>query len=89
VSVTCGPASSVTGASSTPGTSSEVFHIRLTPCGWFSDVVISAGSLPWLTAVAAYRMYQANRSASCGSPTWTRPAGSIHNRKVRITATSR
>jgi hypothetical protein len=53
VSVTCGPASSVTGASSTPGTNSEVFHIRLTPCGWFSDVVTSAGSLPWLTAVAA------------------------------------
>ena len=53
VRVTCGPASHVTGASSTPGSSSDVFHIRLMPCGGFSAAVASAGSLPWATAVAS------------------------------------
>ena len=64
VRLVCGPASSVTGVSSTPGSSRTVFHIRLTPCGAFIAVVTSAGRLPCATAVAAYRMNQANRSTS-------------------------
>ena len=48
----CGPASSVTGVSSTPGSSSEVFHIRLMPCGAFIAVVTRAGRLPWITDCA-------------------------------------
>ena len=39
-----GPASSVTGASRTPGSSIDAFHIRLMPCGAFSPVVTSAGA---------------------------------------------
>ncbi len=53
VRLTCGPASSVTGVSTIPGSSNDVFHIRLTPCGGFKAVVTSAGSLPWLIAAAA------------------------------------
>ena len=49
VRVVCGPASSVTGLSSTPGSSSEVFHIRLMPCGAFIAVVTRAGRLPCAT----------------------------------------
>src|SRR3984893_9257707 len=36
-----GPASSVIGASTTPGSSIDAFHIRLMPCGAFSPVVTS------------------------------------------------
>ena len=36
-----------------PGSSREVFHIMLTPCGQFSAVVTSAGKLPCQTAVPA------------------------------------
>ncbi len=53
VRLTCGPNSSVTGASSTPGSSREVFHIMLTPVGAFIALVTRAGRCPWLTAVAA------------------------------------
>jgi hypothetical protein len=53
VMLTCGPASSVTGASSTAGSRIEVFHIRLMPRGAFNAVVTSDGSLPCETAVAA------------------------------------
>ena len=60
VRLTCGPATQVTGARITPGSSSAVFHIRLTPVGAFSAVVTSAGSLPCRTAVAAYCMNQAD-----------------------------
>ena len=53
VSEVCGPSSSVTGVSRTPGSSSEVFHMRLMPCGAFMAVVTRAGSLPCATAVAS------------------------------------
>ena len=53
VRAVCGPSSSVTGASSTPGSSIEVFHITLMPCGAFMAAVTSAGSLPCATAVAS------------------------------------
>ncbi len=53
VSAACGPRSSVTGVSSTPGSGSEVFHIRLMPCGAFMAAVTSAGSRPCATAVAS------------------------------------
>jgi hypothetical protein len=56
-----GPASSVTGASTTAGNSTVLFHIRLMPCGAFMAVVTSAGRCPWATASAAYRMNQAIR----------------------------
>src|ERR1700730_9905433 len=52
VRLTCGPASSVTGESSVPGSRNDVFHIRLTPRGAFKAVVTSAGSLPCPIAVA-------------------------------------
>jgi len=89
VRLTWGPKSSVTGLSSTPGSRNDVFHIRLMPRGQFNAVVTSAGRCPCATAVAEYRMNQANRSTSSGSPTWARDAGSTHNRQVSATAPSR
>ena len=53
VRLTCGPASSVTGASRIPGSSREVFHIRLMPRGAFIAVVTSAGRCPCATAIAS------------------------------------
>jgi len=53
VRLTCGPNSSVTGASTTPGKSIELFHIKLMPTGAFSAVVTRAGSSPCEIAVAA------------------------------------
>ena len=53
VRLTCGPASSVTGVSSIPGSRKDVFHITLMPRGAFSAVVTSAGRCPCATAVAA------------------------------------
>src|SRR5258708_26580399 len=53
VRLTCGPASSVTGVSSVPGSRNDVFHITLTPRGGFRAVVTSAGSLPCPIAVGA------------------------------------
>ena len=53
VRLICGPASSVTGVSTIPGSRNEVFHIRLTPCGAFIAVVTRAGRCPCATAVAA------------------------------------
>ncbi len=64
VRLACGPASSVTGASSIPGASMKVFHMTLTPCGAFIPFVIRAGSRRCAAAVASYRKYQANWSAS-------------------------
>ena len=64
VRLACGPASSVTGASSMPGSSMKVFHMTLTPCGAFIPWVIRAGSRKCATAVASYRKYQANWSVS-------------------------
>ena len=49
----CGPNSSVTGASSTPGSSMNVFHMTFTPCGAFMAVVTSAGSRRCAIAVAS------------------------------------
>jgi hypothetical protein len=56
VRLVCGPASSVTGASTSPGSSSEVFHIRLMPCGAFSPVVTRAGSRPCETSRCSPRI---------------------------------
>src|SRR6516162_6662419 len=84
-----GPASSVTGARRTPGSSIDAFHIRLMPCGAFSPVVTSAGSRPCETAVALYRMNQATRLASPGLPPAARPAGSAHSRQVSAKEASR
>ena len=53
VRLVCGPNSSVTGASSTPGSSMNVFHMTFTPCGAFIAVVTSAGSLRCAIAVAS------------------------------------
>jgi len=53
VRLVCGPASSVTGVSSIPGSRNGVFHIRFTPVGAFSVVVTSAGKCPCATAAAA------------------------------------
>ena len=89
VSEVCGPASSVTGASSTPGSSIEVFHITLMPCGAFIAAVTSAGSLPCVSAVASYRMNHAKKSASFGFPATVCDAGSAHSRQVTATAASR
>ena len=89
VRLACRPASSVTGASRTPGSSADVFHIRLMPCGAFSPVVTSAGSRPCETAVALYRMNQANRLMSPGLPATMRPAGSAHSLQVNPKAPSR
>jgi hypothetical protein len=52
VRLTCGPASTVTGVSSTAGSSTDVFHIRLMPRGAFIAVLTRAGSFPCVTAVA-------------------------------------
>ncbi len=52
VKLTCGPASSVTGVSTIPGSKIEVFHSRLTPCGGFMAVVTKAGRCPCAIAVA-------------------------------------
>jgi len=52
VRLTCGPASSVTGASRIPGSRTDVCHIMLTPCGAFKAVVTRAGRCPCATAVA-------------------------------------
>ncbi len=64
VMLACGPASRVSGASSTPGSSIGVFHMRLTPCGAFMPAVLSAGRRRWATAVASYLKNQANWSLS-------------------------
>ena len=53
VRLTCGPASSVTGVSSMPGSRNDVFPITLMPRGAFIAVVTSAGRCPCATAVAA------------------------------------
>jgi hypothetical protein len=53
VRLASGPARSVSGARTTAGSSSEVFHMTFTPCGAFSAVLASAGSLPCATAIAA------------------------------------
>ena len=82
VRLASGPASSVTGDSTTPASSIEAFHIMLMPCGAFSPVVTSAGSRPCETAVALYRMNQATRSTSPGLCPAARPAGSAHRRQV-------
>ncbi len=89
VRLVCGPASSVTGASRIPGSRTDVFHIRLMPCGAFSPVVTRAGSRPCETAVALYRMNQANRLMSPGLPATIRPAGSAHSRQVSAREASR
>ena len=52
VSATCGPNSAVTGVTTMPGSSSDVFHMRLTPCGAFIAMVLSAGSLKCSMAAA-------------------------------------
>ncbi len=52
VRLICGPASSVTGLSSIPGSKNDVFHIMLTPRGAPRAVVTRAGSLPCATAAA-------------------------------------
>ena len=64
VSAVCGPSSSVTGVSSAPGSSMNVFHMTFTPRGAFIAVVISAGRCPCAIAVASYRKNQASWSAS-------------------------
>ena len=64
VKLVCGPASSVTGASTAPGSSMNVFHMTFTPCGAFMPVVISAGRCRWAIAVASYRKNQAIWSVS-------------------------
>src|ERR1700733_3298223 len=51
-----------------PGSRIVVFHIMLIPIGAFIAVVTSDGSLPCATAVAAYRMNQANWAWSAGFP---------------------
>jgi len=89
VRLACGPASSVSGASSTPGSGMAVFHMRLIPCGAFIPVVTSAGSLRWATAVASYRKNQANWSASKGLPATIRDAGSPHSNMVSAIAPAR
>src|SRR6516165_8849037 len=89
VRLVCGPASKVTGASTIPGSRTDVFHIRLRPCGAFRPVVIRAGSRPCETAVALYRMNQANRLVSPGLPATIRPAGSAHSRQVSTNDASR
>jgi hypothetical protein len=53
VRLACGPASSVTGASSSPGSGMKVFHMTLMPCGAFIPSVVRAGSLKWAAAVAS------------------------------------
>jgi hypothetical protein len=89
VRLTCGPHSSVTGESSTPGSRNDVFHIRLTPIGAFIAVVNSVGRCPCETAVAAYCTNQANKSTSPRSPACMRCAGSIHSRPVITSAPRR
>jgi hypothetical protein len=52
VRLTCGPNSNVTGVARLPGSSSEVFHIRFTPCGAFMAVLCRTGSRKCSMAVA-------------------------------------
>ena len=85
----CGPKSNVTGASSTPGSIMNVFHIAFTPCGAFIAVVTSAGSRPCTTAVASYLKNQVNWSVSLGLPATIRDAGSRHSQSVTASAASR
>ena len=89
VSALCGPKSNVTGASSTPGSIMNVFHMALTPCGAFIAVVTSAGSRRCATAVASYLKNQAIWSASLGLPAAVLDAGSRHSQSVTATAPSR
>lgn len=89
VRLTCGPASTVTGVSSTAGSSTDVFHIRLMPRGAFIAVVTRCGRLPCATDSALYRMNQANRSMSVGSPTCILDAGLTHSRQVTANAPAR
>jgi len=53
VRLTCGPHASVTGASTTPGSSMNVFHMAFTPCGAFMAVVTRAGRCQCAIAVAS------------------------------------
>ncbi len=62
--LTVGPKASVTGARTTPGSSSEVFHIMLMPRGQFSAPLTRAGRWPCETAMAEYLRYQAMRTTS-------------------------
>ncbi len=64
VRLACGPASRVTGASRTPGSSMKVFHMTLMPCGAFIASVVRAGRWKCATAAASYRKYQVNWSVS-------------------------
>ena len=89
VSALCGPKSNVTGASTTPGSIMNVFHIAFTPWGAFIAVVTSAGSRRCAIAVASYRKNQAIWSASLGLPATARDAGSRHSQSVTASAASR
>ena len=89
VSAAWGPSSSVTGASSTPGSIMKVFHMAFTPCGAFIAVVISAGRCPCAIAAASYRKNQASWSASLGLPVTVLVAGSRHSQIVTARAPSR
>jgi hypothetical protein len=84
-----GPASSVTGASSTPGSGTKVFHMTLMPCGAFIPSVVRAGSRKCAAAVASYRKYQVNWSVSKGLAATIRDAGSRHSHNVTNSAPSR
>src|SRR3984957_11542204 len=84
-----GPASKVTGASMTPGSSIDAFHIKLMPCGAFSPVVTSDGSRPCDNAVALFRMNQATRLTSPGLPLTIRAPGSAQSRQVSAYAATR
>ena len=70
-----------------------MFHIRFMPSGAFTSGVTSAGRWPCDTALAAYRMNQANRSMSWDTPlagtTCAWLAGSAHRCQVMANAPAR
>ncbi len=61
--VATGPNSQVTGASTTPAASTEVFERRLTPTGWCRTVVKNR-LWPWVIAYAGHCRYQIIVAAS-------------------------
>ena len=82
------PNAAVTGASSSPGSTIPLFHIRLMPSGWLSASEYS-GSLPSASARGVQVSSQPNSTASGSLTDVTRRPSGAHHGPVTSTASSR
>ena len=88
VTVPSPPNAAVTGASSSPGSSIPLFHIRLMPSGWLSASE-NSGIRPWPTAYGVQVNSQPNSTASGSLTAVTRRPSGAHHDAVTATASAR